>query len=1468
MRSMMAADVNPYHNELIPADVNEDMQFSPLDALIIVNQLNSSGARSLLASGQDPATGAAGESDFKVDVDNDQWLTPTDALRLINLLNGEGENEVVQFTLSATKVDGSALPTSGGVITIGQGEKFLVQVRTKDLRTSPQGVAAAYMDLTYTAGLMQVNMRENQLITFNGPPSGGTFTLTVTNPSTNVTRTTGNITYDPFDASATRSAIRNALVALDNVDTGEVTVEAPPISAGLDESSNVVVRFGGTFSNTNVANMTANGAGLSGGSISVSELSGTNAADADDYLKSFTFGTRFRDVISANNGDGTTANMIDEVGASNFVRTFGQELLVYEFEATGLSGGSLAMLTSAADVLPAHNVLLHGQNTAIPPAEVLYGGLNMNIQSFITANDDTATVAEDTSGGVLINVLSNDSSQNGTKTLVSASTPANGTTAIVSGQVRYTPNANFPGANASLVDSFTYVVSDGAGHTATATVSVTVTAVNDAPVNALPAGAQSTNEDTAKTFSSANSNAISVSDIDAGTANIVVTLTPSNGTLALVNGAGVTVSGGGASPLVLTGSQSAINTALGSGVTFTPSNNFPTTGASGTATIVVNTNDQGNTGTGGSLQDTDTLTITVNAQNDAPVNGLPSNPQTDEGVNLVFSSANGNAFSVSDVDAGTGSLQVNLALSAGSGTLTFASTTGLTVQNNGTSSVTVTGTLASLTAAFNAGVTYAPATNFAGTATLTMTTSDQGNTGAGGAKTDVDSVDIDVQALVRPRANTDRFTIAEDSADTASPNPLNVLANDIPNVGATLVLISFDATGTQGTVTQDGNNFRFAPNPDFYGVTTFTYTINDSSGQGVNSVGTVTITVSEKNDAPTTTADTKSAVEDTALTFPASDLVANDSVGPANELTPPTGFSAQSLTVTAVSASSAKGGAVVLNGNGTITYTPPANYNNLVSGPDTFTYTARDNGTTAGVSDFLTAQGTVTVNISEVNDAPVVTASLSRTAVEDTALGITISNLLTSFGPGGGTDEATQVLSLASFSATSVQGGTLSSNGTTLTYTPAANFNGADSFTVTVADDGTTNGAANSKSVTATVNVTVSEVNDAPTANDDSVTAVSNVSTNFQPAQLLANDSRGPSNESAQSLSIASVVSPTAQGGTVVLNGDGSVTYTPAAGYQGPDSFQYRARDNGTTNGAADPQTSNLATVTINVLNYIPMTISGHVYFDLDNDGLMESGESGIAGVEVTMTGTDSVLNQPISAITVVTDRNGFYEFTNVAPGDYRIAAIQAANTIDGMDTPQGRLTNSGNDRFAFVVTIQENVGLANHTFANNNFGERSLQASFLSMNYLLASAQDGTTTTSDFPDGVLFSFADGGTNLDWYLFKDGFAGYDLVSFQLAGNHASGVLRVRDSQGRIFETTVTEASARLRLRSDSTGRTMAYVVGEYGDFSWNQIAFNPSAGGGEGEGEGEAVDPAELLESAQSAEMYAACVDAAFEDLA
>ena len=151
----------------------------------------------------------------------------------------------------------------------------------------------------------------------------------------------------------------------------------------------------------------------------------------------------------------------------------------------------------------------------------------------------------------------------------------------------------------------TVAVNDGVDSSVVHSVSIGVTAVNDAPVNTVP-GALTANEDTVKAITG-----LSISDADAGTGAMTVTLAITNGTLT-VSGGSAAITNNGTSTVTLVGSVSAINATLAASVAYSPTANF-----SGGATLTMTTSDNGNTG-GGAQTDTDTVTIAVAAVNDAP----------------------------------------------------------------------------------------------------------------------------------------------------------------------------------------------------------------------------------------------------------------------------------------------------------------------------------------------------------------------------------------------------------------------------------------------------------------------------------------------------------------------------------------------------------------------------------------------------------------------------------------------------------------------------------------------------------------------------------------------------------------------------------------------------------------------------------------------------------------------------------
>src|SRR5207245_1155250 len=130
-------------------------------------------------------------------------------------------------------------------------------------------------------------------------------------------------------------------------------------------------------------------------------------------------------------------------------------------------------------------------------------------------------------------------------------------------------------------------------------------------------------------------------------------------------------------------------------------------------------------------------------------------------------------------------------------------------------------------------------------------------------------------------------------------------------------------------------------------------------------------------------------------------------------------------------------------------------------------------------------------------------------------------------------------------------------------------------------DNGTTNGSPDPKcSGTATVSITVTPVNDAPVANNDSANigrAARSASLDSTAASVLANDTDAEDN----TLTATKLSDPAH--GSVTLNANGTLSYSHDGRETASDSFTYKTCDNGTTNGSPDPKCSGTATVSITV---------------------------------------------------------------------------------------------------------------------------------------------------------------------------------------------------------------------------------------------------------------------------------------------
>ncbi|HGM8087263.1 TPA: Ig-like domain-containing protein [Pseudomonas aeruginosa] len=431
---------------------------------------------------------------------------------------------------------------------------------------------------------------------------------------------------------------------------------------------------------------------------------------------------------------------------------------------------------------------------------------------------------------------------------------------------------------------------------------------------------------------------------------------------------------------------------------------------------------------------------------------------------------------------------------------------------------------------------FVPNANWSGTTSLTYRAYDDG-----GAFSNVATVYITVNAVNDPPVVSNRaLTTAEDTAATLA---LSVSDVDSWNFGYEIV-----GQPANGTAWMNGSTLNFVPNANWYGTTTLTYRAWDDGGAYSN-IATVTITVTPVNDAPVVTNRTLTTAEDTpaGLGLTASDVDSSvftyEVVGqPAN-------------------------GSATISGS-TLTFTPAKDWNGTTS----LTYRTRDD---AGAYSNV---ATVTITVTAVNDPPVAIAK-SLTIDEDT--------------PGSVTLQATDVDSpvptvFQVVTAPNAAQGSASISGSTLTFTPAKDWNGSTSLTYRAQD------TAGAWSAPATVTIVVRPVNDPPVVIDRTL--------------ILDEDTVGNLTLTAADVDSTVFTFEVVSGpsvGTVKLTG-AALSFTPPADWNGSTSLTYRVKDDA---GAW----SNVATVriTVNAVNDIPVVQPVNLATDEDNQ------------VSVTLAATD-----------------------------------------------------------------------------------------------------------------------------------------------------------------------------------------------------------------------------------------------------
>ncbi len=378
--------------------------------------------------------------------------------------------------------------------------------------------------------------------------------------------------------------------------------------------------------------------------------------------------------------------------------------------------------------------------------------------------------------------------------------------------------------------------------------------------------------------------------------------------------------------------------------------------------------------------------------------------------------------------------------------------------------------------------------------------------------------------------------------------------------------------------------------------------------------------------------------EDTVLLIDPATLLGNDS--------DPMGSS-----LAIVSVSGATGGTVAFI-DGKIAFTPAADYNGLAG----FSYTVRDD-----FGNLSTAK--VLVSVAPVNDAPVAGAE-TLAATEDTVLVIPPALVLANDGDVDG-----DILTV-----TSVQdavGGSVALDGSgNLVFTPETNFNGTASFAYTISDG---NGAA----TTQTVTLLVAAVNDAPDVVSELVLGTEDIALLISAASLLANDS----DVDGDILTISAVGN--AVGGSVALDGNGDVVFTPTLNHNGSATFQYAVDDG---NGGVTWAT---AAVSIAAVNDNPDAVADSFSTNEDVPLLIPvssllANDSDVDGDAVTVTSVTNAIGGTVSLVGGNVTFTPTANFYGTASFDYSVSdgyggtATQTVTiTVDPVNDAPIAVTNS-----------------------------------------------------------------------------------------------------------------------------------------------------------------------------------------------
>jgi large repetitive protein len=437
------------------------------------------------------------------------------------------------------------------------------------------------------------------------------------------------------------------------------------------------------------------------------------------------------------------------------------------------------------------------------------------------------------------------------------------------------------------------------------------------------------------------------------------------------------------------------------------------------------------------------------------------------------------------------------------GTLVSNTVTVTKIPSNGTATPNINGT-----------ITYAPFANFNGKDTLIYRVCDNGGL------CDTALVVFNVTAVNdAPIANRDNFTVPEDTTGVI----LTVLTNDT-DIDGTLVsnTVTVTKTPTNGTATPNADGtITYNPNPNFNGKDTLIYRVCDNGG--LCDTALVVFTVSSVNDAPIATRDNFTVPEDTTGVI-------------LTVLTNDTDIDGTLVSNTVTVTKTPTNGTATPNADGTITYNPNPNFN----GKDTLIYRVCDNG---GLCD----TALVVFIVTSVNDAPLANRD-DVTTPFFTLIAIPVLSNDTDID-GIVVKDSVKITMIPAH-------GTANINATTgaINYNPTAGFSGKDTLIYRVCDNGT---PVQCDTALVVITVNAPAANITPSVNRDDVSTAANT---LIVISVLSNDLDSDGSIVPDSVKITS--NPTK--GSVSVNTNGTINYTPVLGFAGKDTLIYRACDNGT----------------------------------------------------------------------------------------------------------------------------------------------------------------------------------------------------------------------------------------------------------------------------------------------------------------